>query len=129
MKKITGILFLFALSFSSCRKDSGPYINPPDNPIPVSFTNEIQPIFNSYCISCHNETHPYLNLKSCCSWFELMATGYNAPYLDTINPEQSTLYKRITGVVAPVMPPSGNTLAETDINIIKKWMEEGAKNN
>lgn len=129
MKRIIASVLLIALSFSSCRKDSGPYINPPDVPVPVSFANEIQPIFNSYCISCHDENHPYLNLKSCCSWFELTATGYNAPYLDTINPEQSTLYKRITGIIAPVMPSTGTQLAQTDIDIIKKWMEEGAKNN
>lgn len=129
MNRITGIIFLIALSFSACRKDSGPYINPPDIPEPVSFANDIQPIFDSYCISCHNENHPYLNLKLCCSWYELSATGYNAPYLDTINPEQSTLFKRITGTIAPVMPSTGSPLAQTDIDIIKKWMEEGAKNN
>ena len=120
---------LISITLFSCEKDSGPYIVPPDVVPPVSFSAEIQPIFDAYCISCHDENHSYLNLKSCCSWYELSATGYNAPYIDTINPEQSTLYKRITGVIAPVMPSTGTPLSQNDIDIILRWIDEGAKNN
>lgn len=128
MKKISAVALLLTFLFSACRKDSGPYINPPGVIDSVSYANDIQPIFDSYCISCHDENHTYLNLKSCCSWDELISTGYYAPYIDTINPEQSTLYERITGV-PPVMPPSGNLLSQQDITLITQWMEEGAKNN
>lgn len=120
---------LISITLFSCEKDSGPYIVPPTVVPPVSFSTEIQPIFDSYCISCHDENHSYLNLKPCCSWYELSATGYNAPYIDTINPEQSTLYKRIAGVIAPVMPSTGTPLSQNDIDIILRWIDEGAKNN
>lgn len=97
MKKFFGIFFLLIISIFSCRKDIGPIVIPPVNTPPVSFANDIQPIFNSSCVNCHDENHQYLNLKSCCSYYELLITGTNAPYIDTVNPEQSELYLRLTG--------------------------------
>ncbi len=135
MKKATLCLSIIILIFASCSKDSGPYIvkppppPPPEKPVLVSFSKEIQPIFDNHCVSCHNENHSLLNLKPCCSWYELLATGHNVPYLDSINPDESKLLKRITGAVMPIMPPTGNPLAQEDIDLIKKWIGEGARNN
>ncbi len=132
MKKVSLFLTIIILSNVSCRKDSGPYIikpPPPEKPVLISFSNEIQPIFDYYCVSCHNENHPLLNLKPCCSWYELIATGHNAPYIDTINPDESKLLQRITGAILPIMPPTGNALPQDDIDLIKKWIGEGARNN
>lgn len=131
MKKAFLLLAIFTLSIYSCEKDSGPYIvNPPTTAVPVlvSYINEIQPIFNDYCISCHDEFHPSLNLKTCCSWDQLMNTGASSPYVDTITPSNSLLYQRITGTIPPQMP-LGTPLSTSDMELILKWIEEGARNN
>lgn len=131
MKKAFFLLTVFTLSIYSCEKDSGPYIvNPPTvaTPVLVSYINEIQPIFNDYCITCHDEFHPSLNLKTCCSWDQLLNSGASAPYVDTITPINSLLHQRITGTVAPQMP-FGTPLSTSDIDLILKWIEEGARNN
>jgi len=132
MKKKIIVFIILAVSVATCKKDSGPYvISPPLPPVPVliSFTNEIQPILDSYCISCHDENHPTLNLKPCCSWYELWTTGVSAPYLDTLNPAQSLLYERIDGTISPQMPIGGPTLTQSEMDKILQWIQEGAKNN
>lgn len=116
------------LLFSGCRKDSGPVIIPPPVVPPVSFSQDIQPIFDVACISCHNEWHASLNLQDSVSWRELWTTGANAPYVDTLNPLQSILHLRLTGAQLPAMPPS-TPLTQAEIDLIDKWMEEGARDN
>lgn len=44
------------------------------------------------------------------------------------NPEESMLYKRLTGDGVPVMPPSGQLPDET-IQLFYDWIKQGAKNN
>ncbi len=129
MKNIFYIIFSTFFLFS-CEKDSGPYIvtSQSQNLPPTSFLNDIQPIFDSYCISCHDETHADLNLKTCCSWDQLLNTGTNAPYVNTSNPTESLIYKRITGVITPQMP-FGTPLSTSDKQLILKWIQEGAQNN
>jgi len=137
MNKLLGVIFiLFLLFFFSCEKDSGPLIvepivpNPP-SPVFVSYANEIQPIFNANCVHCHNETHPFLNLLTCCSWDELLISGASAPYVDTLYPSESYLYIRIAGAGQnpPEMPPGGPFLLQAETDKILKWIQEGAKNN
>lgn len=114
--------------FNSCRKDTGPLVIPGPVTQPVSFSNDIQPIFNSACISCHNATHPSLQLDSCCSYYELLFVGNNAPYVDTVNPAESRLIKRMTGEIGPTMPLTG-ALPQDQIDLVLRWIEEGARNN
>lgn len=121
-------IVLVCIGAESCKKDIGPMYVAPDVVVPVSFRNDIQPIFNASCRSCHNATHPSLQLDSCCSYYELFFTGANAPYVDTINPLQSRIIKRMTGVITPVMPMTG-ALPQSQIDLVIRWIEEGAKNN
>lgn len=125
---IFSLAFILTAGFVSCRKDLGPIVIPPVNPAPVSFANDIQPILTTACVSCHDENHQYLNLKSCCSYYELLITGTNAPYVDTVNPEQSIIYMRLMGTSLPAMP-FGTPLPQNEIDLILRWIQEGARNN
>lgn len=122
------LVVLVTSLYTSCRKDVGPITIPPAITTPVSFKNDVQVIFNSSCISCHNATHPYLQLDSCCSYYELFFTGTNAPYIDTLTPSNSLLLKRLRGEIGPTMPLTG-VLPQDQIDLIARWIEEGARNN
>lgn len=121
---------IFFLSFLSCNKDDGPYapteviINETDT---VSFSTQVQPIFNANCISCHDETHSKLNLQENVSYNELTATGFSAPYLDTSNADQSNIYRHLIGSLS-MMPPSGE-LQDSNKDLILYWIDQGAANN
>jgi hypothetical protein len=69
---------------------------------PVYFNEEIIPIFEQNCIFCHSEKHtlehhypvtPYLTASV--AYDSLMSGGY----VDTISPEKSILYLRVSGTL------------------------------
>ena len=112
---------------SSCEQDIGPVIIQPPTSDPVSYRNEIQPIFDKECSSCHDQDHQYLDLSPCCSYDQLWTLGAGAPYLDVDNPEQSKLYRHLTGDLLQ-MPIFGQ-LPDHEIQLVLKWISEGALDN
>ncbi len=106
-------------------------------PVTVSFATDVQPIFNTRCILCHDQTpEGGLNLMTSASYRNLVGVvsrGY-APALRVSpgNPGASVLYGKVTGSgqYGQRMPPPGNPqvpLAETET--IRTWILEGALNN
>jgi hypothetical protein len=111
------IMLLMAVAgFTSCEKYT---YNPPavDPNTEWSLKDDIQPIFDSKCISCHaGATSP--DLRSGKSWNALTKGGYvNLPA------ETSRLYAKIIG--------SSHTAKTSDVEKQKilYWIEQGAKNN
>lgn len=123
------VVVITLVVLQACAVDEGPFYIPsgePDNSI-LSYGTDIQPIFNSNCIACHSESHPKLSLLSEVSYLELTVTGFSAPYIDTVTPTNSKLYKHLTGELL-LMPTSGK-LPDHQINKIVKWIQQGANDN
>ena len=139
LKQILQILLsalLAGLVFFSC-SDSKDEIVPVEIKVneridPVFFSEEIIPIFSQHCLYCHSEEHtmmhhykisPYLTSSE--AYYELISGGY----VDTISPEQSLLYLKVSGTTAGIrMPPSGK-LSDSEIQKILGWIKYGAPNN
>ncbi len=126
--------FTILILMASCEKDSGPIVIKPDAPAntidtTISFSEIIQPLFNIHCIQCHNNTHPFLDLRESFAYDELVQNGENAPYVDSIQPEESYLAARLYGVEWPIMPPDPPHFTASEIDTIIQWMQEGFKNN
>ena len=111
---------------TSCENDVGPLILDSHSG-PVSYSQNIQPIFDINCIGCHDESHQQLNLNACCSYDELWTLGTTAPYVNPDNPAQSRLYRHLTGDLA-LMPPFA-PLSDYEINLVFQWINEGALDN
>lgn len=133
MKKSNILVLIVSLSFfyllTGCDKDVGPFytgdaLTDGDT---ISFSKDIQPIFDAYCVSCHNQTHAKLNLLSCCSYDQLLYTGFSAAYVDTINPTVSRIHRYLIGKPT-IMPPTG-AIPQPEIDKILHWIKNGAKNN
>ena len=58
--------FVLIMIVPACENDAGPLIIRPENPETISFSENIQPIFDVHCTGCHDEYHQYLDLSSCC---------------------------------------------------------------
>ncbi len=130
MKKLM-ILFLF-LSFVACKKDQGP-IEPQDNTVEVRFSADIQPIFNQSCVACHPNDGS-LNLTASNAYGDLVgvAASAYAPSIRVVvgDAEHSVLYKKIDGSnIYGSNMPLGSSLSSAQIELIKKWIDQGAKNN
>ena len=100
--------------FSSCEKVVYPL---PELPDTVSYSLEIQPIFNEKCVDCHGgDLSP--NLMPEVSYQELVEGGY----VDTADAGNSKLMKKLYGTHDGRATPVQEQLILT-------WISEGAKNN
>jgi len=131
MKKKNIILFpglIILIFITSCETE---YVEPikvsPNEK--VSFSLDIQPIFNGNCVFCHPGSDP-LDLTEKNSYDHLWNHPPDAPFVDTANPALSILYERMTntGSSSGPMPPSG-ILSSTKTSLVLRWIEEGAKDN
>ncbi len=131
MKKIFYSLIFVVFLTNSCTKDEGPVL--PEVEInEVSFSNDIQPIFDNNCISCHPSSGN-LDLTAGNSYNQLVninASGYTAIRVIPNEPENSVLYKKIdgSGTYGSNMP-LGGSLNANEVELIRLWIEQGAKNN
>jgi hypothetical protein len=95
----------------------------------VSFQAQVLPLFNQACnySGCHGNDAPQSLLKLT-SWGDLMTSGAGVGAVVPGQPDNSTLVLRIEGRGAR-MPPTGLPLNQNQINGIRAWIVEGAKNN
>jgi hypothetical protein len=121
---------------AGCKNDTvGPGIDgsPSDIVFPVSnisYSRYVQPLFNQACAigGCHDagQNQSDLHLTSYGDVvLSINATGVVIPY----KPDASTLVLRIQGSVGARMPPGAFPLNSNQINGIRAWIVEGAKNN
>ena len=111
MKKLFYFLFTgfftAILFFGSCEKVVYPPIEKPKD---VSYAQQVQPIWDAKCVSCHGGgTSP--NLKPDVSHGQLIAT-----------PAESKLMQKLYG-------SHDARASEMEKQTILAWIEEGAKNN
>jgi hypothetical protein len=93
----------------------------------VSYTNQIQPIFNTNCTSCHvGGGAATLDLTS---YDGVMSGGVSGLSIISGDNENSELYIRIIlpEGTAGSMPPN-DRLSQEEIDLIGDWINEGASN-
>ena len=95
------ILFIFSFSYGQ-----------------IDYQTEIQVIFDSNCTSCHGNSGG-LDLTS---YSSLMAGGNNGAVIVPNDHQSSILWQQIN---LGSMPPNGS-LESSKIDLIKKWIDEGA---
>jgi hypothetical protein len=106
----------------------------------VSFTMDIQPIFNNYCVVCHaGAGQAGLTLEPNLSHSDLVgvpSTQSAAMLLVKAgSPDQSYLLAKLNGTQLQAggsgvrMPQGAGPLSQVQINLIQQWITEGARNN
>jgi len=115
--RIAFLLFLFSLLLFGCKKDNEESLYPEKEPLPeeVSFSVNILPLINNSCATtgCHVQGGSGNGL------FE----NYNQVKSKVDN---GSLLQRVT--VSRDMPPSGN-LPSAQVDLMEKWILDGAPNN
>lgn len=126
----------FLLLSNSCNKDKEFIIVSSTTATDtVSFSVDIQPIFNNSCIGCHDATHVTgQDLRPGISYSKIVnvvSYGY-APALRVkpFDAANSVLWNKDagTGVYGQQMPVGG-FIPQFEMDLIKKWINQGAKNN
>ena len=104
----------------------------------ISFHDHIFPILEERCLDCHGEPyvkngrtiHPKAGLAL--NTYEAVLKGnLDGEIVARGNHEESTLYVVITldPDDSELMPPKGDPLTPEEIELFKKWIDEGAKEN
>jgi len=138
MKSLYIVISIVLVGVFSCTKQQGP-IEPVIEIASVSYTDDIQPIFDTFCISCHNatseESFGELNLASDQSYDELVNTVavYDTSVKRVLpnNHIKSLLWQKIndSGMYGDNMPWYAENLSQHNQDLIKTWINEGALNN
>lgn len=107
---------------------------PPVTPVPtatpggaatVSYSRDIQPIFDQYCIACHGgQAGLWLD-----AYEHVMAGSQRGPVVIPGDPENSEIIRRLTGISQPAMPLGQPPLPPEKIDAIRRWIAEGAPKN
>jgi menaquinol-cytochrome c reductase cytochrome b/c subunit len=94
-----------------------------------SFTQDVKPILDKRCATCHGN-----RLKggySVADYDKVMNSGDNAPVIIPGDAANSILAQMLRGIETPAggqMPP-GRPLKEEQIQLIERWINQGAQNN
>ena len=131
MKKallIIGVVF-WGFVMGGCKQDQGPIEDDSDNGN-VSY-DQVQAIFDQYCISCHPSSGN-LDLRRGQSYNQLVnvpASGYQGLRVSPGHSDQSVLFGKIdgSGRYGSNMP-LGGSLSQQQIDLIKDWIDQGARN-
>ena len=105
-----------------------PAIAPAPSGIPtVDFAREIAPILESKCLPCHGPEKQRSGYRVDVRAIALEGGEYSAPNIVPGNAAKSPLYLYVSGGDPEMeMPPKGEPLNPAEIDLIKRWIDEGA---
>jgi len=106
----------------------------------LSFSKDIQPIFDANCVICHQGSSgpAGLSLQSNASYSNLVNAKSTESQLTRVNPgnpDKSYLLNKLLGTQNQVggtgaqMPFGASPLSQSQINLIQQWIQQGAPNN
>jgi hypothetical protein len=91
------------------------------------FTKDVAPVFAKYCSGCHNDTDLEGEL-SLTSFAKLQKGGEKGAVIVPGRTDASLLIRMLTKEVEPSMPPPDSPQpTDADINVLRAWVDAGAK--
>ena len=90
------------------------------------FDKDVAPLFATHCIGCHAGSVKMggLDLDSADT---IRAGGHKGPVVVPGKSDESRLYLMVNGKMTPAMPLGGKALAAGELEVIRKWIDAGAK--
>jgi hypothetical protein len=144
-KSLSALLFGVALVLSACGGDSGGStdITGPggdeeevitDPSTPVSYSQQVAPIFQASCAGsgCHvNNSRNGVELTTYSTTMASVGTNYGSKVVIAGNASLSPLVDKIEANPAngARMPDGRAALSQAKIDLIRRWINEGALNN
>ena len=93
----------------------------------VDFTQQILPILSNQCLGCHGEKVQMHGLRLDYRPGAIKGGESGAPALIPGNSGGSRLIRYVSGAdPSIVMPPQGERLTETQIGLLRTWIDQGA---
>lgn len=87
---------------------------------------QISGILQNQCVHCHSR-HNNLGGLTLSSYDSIMRGGDSGSVIEPGSPAESLLIRHIEGSEEPLMPLGGPKLPQGDIDKLRKWVKQGAK--
>ena len=122
-RKLGTVLFLAAFFVPATGQSTEPA-----EPEKVSYSRDIWPVIQRNCQGCHQPAlkKGYLDLTS---YEAFDKGGMSGPVFVPREPGESLLLAHLTGDQQPRMPMEQDPLSDEEIELFRKWIEQGAKND
>ena len=96
----------------------------------VSFAKDIQPILTQTCMPCHAGGKDAKGSYDLTSYAGGTGNGSDStPNVILGNADSSLFYLRLTGAVPPQMPKGRPPLNADQLTAVRRWIDQGAKDN
>ena len=96
-------------------------------PAAVSFESEVKPIFEKHCVECHGPKKQKSDFRLDDREVALHGGESHAPNILPGKPDESPLIKFVTTTDRDTrMPPKGERLTAAEVDMLKRWIAEGA---
>jgi len=95
---------------------------------PVSFHKQIHPILERNCQGCHQPASRQSDLLLT-TYEGFKNGGRKGPAFVAGDPDKSVVISYVTGQTKPQMPFGGRPLPDDQIELLRRWIQEGAKDD
>ena len=103
-------------------------VSTPSNAAPVSYYNDIRPLIQRSCQGCHQPANKMGGLLLT-EYEGIQKGGQKGPIFESGNAGASRIIGYLTGKEVPRMPMGGEPLPEAEINLFRRWIDEGTKDD
>ena len=90
------------------------------------FQRDVLPIFEEYCLGCHS-TGMRMGSFECDTYEGVMRGATHGAVVIPGNATESRLYQTLIGKITPAMPMSNRSLTKSELDLIRRWIDSGAK--
>jgi mono/diheme cytochrome c family protein len=92
----------------------------------VDFRRQVEPIVAKKCLECHSQDKRKGGL-SLATYADALEGGRNGAVIRPGNSTNSLMVHRLTGEVEPQMPKDEEPLSDSEIALIRSWIDQGAR--
>ncbi len=118
-------LSMFGLS-AACAQEAK--TTPPQAAIKITYDEHVRPILREHCFSCHSADKQESGL-ALDSYQKTMAGGSSGEIVLAGDLASSRLWALVSHAEQPRMPPRQDKLATSKLDLVSKWIEQGAPEN
>lgn len=94
----------------------------------IDFGSQVQPLVEYYCLECHSQDKRKGGL-SLATYADILEGGRSGPAVRPGNGAGSLMFHRISGETEPQMPLDELPLADSEIALLRLWIDQGARPN
>lgn len=122
------VLTLAGLGLAAAMPLAAQEAKPAAAPAKITYEEHVRPIFREHCFVCHSADKQESGL-ALDSYAKTMAGGSSGEVVLPGDLASSRLWALVSHAEEPKMPPRQDRLAEAKLELIRKWIEQGAPEN